>query len=223
MIYQQIIEEIFRSSITHMETALTVCQSPLAGAIRKSIHLLERGGTLYFAGNGGSAADASHIASELVGSFEHYTAPLPAVSLTTDTAILTSVGNDFSFDSIFLQQVHALMKPCDQLWVISTSGDSMNLFHAAAWARENKISTVGLLGRRGGRIANQVDYPIIVPGDNTQRIQEVHILILHILASALKRKFPDGIQRINKSTEPVQVQKIPDEEAMGDIPSEEIT
>lgn len=193
MEYQQLIEETFRSSVEHFETALTTCRSPLAGAIRKAISLMERGGTLYFAGNGGSAADASHVASELVGAFEHYAAPLPAVALTTDTAILTSVGNDFSFDRIFLQQVRAVVKPGDQLWVISTSGNSMNLFYAAAWAREQKISTVGLLGRHGGKIQNQVDYPIVVPGDNTQRIQEVHILVLHILASALKRRFPEGI------------------------------
>jgi D-sedoheptulose 7-phosphate isomerase len=193
MEYQQLIEDTFRSSVEHIETALTACRSPLAGAIRKAITLVERGGTLFFAGNGGSAADASHAASELIGSFEHYTAPIPALALTTDTAIITSIANDFSFDHVFLQQVRALVKPGDQLWVISTSGHSMNLFYAAAWAREQKVSTVGLLGRRGGRILNQVDYPIVIPGDNTQRIQEVHILILHTLASALKRKFPEGV------------------------------
>lgn len=194
MEYQRLIEENFRSSIEHMEAALTVCQGPLASAIRKAITILEYGGTLYFAGNGGSAADASHIAAELIGSFEHYTAPLPAISLSTDTSVLTSIGNDFSFDRIFLQQTRALVRPGDQLWLISTSGESMNLFHAAAWAREKKISTVGLLGKHGGRVASQVDYPVIVPGDSTQRIQEIHIVILHILASALKRKFPDGIK-----------------------------
>jgi len=195
MDYDLMIEEMFRSSITHIETALTSCKANLNGAIQKSIEIIENGGTLYFAGNGGSAADASHIASELVGSFEHYTHPLPAVALTTDTSILTSVGNDFSFERIFLQQVQALLTPNDLLWVISTSGESMNLFHAVAWAREKQIGTVGLLGKHGGRLAQQVDYPIIVPGDNTQRIQEVHILTLHILAAALKRKFPNGISR----------------------------
>ncbi len=195
MEYQQLIEDMFRSSIAHTEAALTACWPPLSGAIRKSIALIEQGGTLYFAGNGGSAADASHVAAELVGSFEHYSAPLPAVSLTTDTAVLTSVANDFSFDRIFLQQVRALVRPDDQLWLISTSGESMNLFYAAAWAREQEISTVGLLGKHGGRIASQVSYPIIVPGNSTQRIQEVHILILHTLASALKQRFPNGAPR----------------------------
>jgi len=192
MEYQQLLEENFRSSVEHIEAALIACRAPMASAIRKAISLMENGGTLYFAGNGGSAADANHVASELVGAYEHYTAPLPAVSFTTDVATLTSVANDFSFDRVFLQQVRALVRRGDMLWVISTSGDSMNLFYAAAWAREQKICTVGLLGRHGGKIKGQVDYPIVVPGDNTQRIQEVHILILHTLASALKRRFPDG-------------------------------
>ena len=193
MDYDLLIEELFRSSIIHMETALTACKPALEGAIRKSIEILERGGTIYFAGNGGSAADASHAAAELMGSFEHYTSPLPAIALTTDTSLLTAVANDFSFDRVFLQQVQALLKRDDILWLISTSGDSMNLFHAAAWARDKKISTVGLLGRHGGRLYQQVDYPVVVPGDNTQRIQEVHILMLHILASSLKRRFPSGV------------------------------
>jgi len=202
MIYQQLIEDNFRSSIQLMEAALTACRAPLAAAIRKAIGLIEKGGTLYFAGNGGSAADANHIASELIGAFEHYNTPLPACSFTTDVATLTSVANDFSFDRIFLQQVQALVRPNDQLWVISTSGESTNLFHAAAWAREKKISTVGLLGKHGGKLANQVDYPIIVPGNNTQRIQEVHILVLHTLASALKRHFPNGVGIIDASDLP---------------------
>lgn len=216
MEYQRLIEENFRSSIGHMEAALTVCQGPLASAIRKTISILEYGGTLYFAGNGGSAADASHIAAELLGSFEHYTAPLPAVSLSTDTSVLTSISNDFSFDRVFLQQTQAIVRPGDQLWLISTSGESMNLFHAAAWAREKKISTVGLLGKHGGRIASQVDYPVIVPGDNTQRIQEIHIVILHTLASALKRKFPDGIHARARTSPTSQSQQIPDDEITPD-------
>ena len=166
-----------------------------ASAIEKAISVYENGGTLFFAGNGGSAADANHIASELVGAFEDIDTPLPALSFTTDVATLTSVANDFSFDRIFLQQVRAVVRPQDQLWVISTSGKSMNLYHAASWARENGISTVGLLGKDGGMIAEKVDFPIVVPGNNTQRIQEVHILILHTLASALKRNFPDGIPK----------------------------
>lgn len=209
MEYYDLIEDIFRSSVTHIETALSACRTPLAAALRKSSSIIEHGGTLYFAGNGGSAADASHAASELVGAFENYTAPLPAISLSSDISLITSVGNDFSFEKIFLQQVRALVKRNDLLWLISTSGNSMNLFHAAAWARENKVSTVGLLGRKGGRLATQVDYPLIVPGDNTQRIQEVHTIILHILASALKRAFPDGIVHNVRSAEKLNPGKAP--------------
>lgn len=193
MEYQDLIEETFRSSINHMEAALTACQDPFASAIHKAVTIIENGGTLFFAGNGGSAADACHIASELVGAYEHYTAPLPAISLVTDISSLTSISNDFSFERTILQQARALVRPRDQIWLISTSGESMNLFHTAAWARDRKISTVALLGKRGGRIASQVDYPIVVPGENTQRIQEVHEVLLHILASALKRRFPEGL------------------------------
>lgn len=178
-----------------MQASLAACREPLSGAIQKAIGIYEGGGTLFFAGNGGSAADANHIASELVGAFEEITTPLPALSFTTDVATLTSIANDFSFDRIFLQQVQAVVRPGDQLWVISTSGKSMNLFHAASWAREQGISTVGLLGKDGGVIADQVDFPIIVPADSTQRIQEVHILVLHTLASVLKRHFAEGVPR----------------------------
>jgi D-sedoheptulose 7-phosphate isomerase len=117
------------------------------------------------------------------------------MAFTTDVAILTSVANDFSFNRVFLQQVQALVRPGDQIWLVSTSGESVNLFHVAAWAREKKISTVGLLGKKGGKVASQVNYPIVVPGDNTQRIQEVHIVMLHTLASVLKRHFPEGVLR----------------------------
>lgn len=194
------IEEIFKSSMDYIEDSLSKCAVSLDEAIEKSIAIYEGGGTIFFAGNGGSAADANHIASELVGAFEEITTPLPAVSFTTDVATLTSVANDFSFDRIFLQQVQAIVRPGDQLWAISTSGQSMNLFHATAWTREQGISTVGLLGKDGGKIAGQVDIPIVVPGENTQRIQEVHILILHTLASALKRRFPNGIPRQYRTT-----------------------
>jgi D-sedoheptulose 7-phosphate isomerase len=197
MDYSPMIDETFRSCQAYVEQALNACRTDLVRAIEESIASLGYGGTLFFAGNGGSAADCSHIASELVGSFESITAPLPAISLTTDVAILTSVGNDYSFNSIFIQQVKALVKPNDLLWAISTSGESANLLLACEWAKTRKIKTIGLLGKNGGKLSSIVDSSIIVPGDNTQRIQEVHILILHILASALKRKFPDGIPQSN--------------------------
>ena len=194
MDYSQLIDDTFSSCRACIENALNMCMEALPSAIDESVRALENGGTLYFAGNGGSAADCSHIASELVGAFESCVAPLPAVAITTDTAILTSVGNDFSFDTIFLRQVQALARPTDLLWLISTSGESTNLVLAAEWAGQHQVKTIGLLGKTGGKVASLVDIPIIVPGDNTQRIQEVHILILHILASALKRRFPDGVR-----------------------------
>lgn len=194
MSYTDLIRSNFEASSELIIRSIAACSDSLENAINVSIKAYESGGTLFFAGNGGSAADACHIASELVGSFESNDAPLPAISLATDVAILTSVANDFSFQSIFLQQARAMAKRGDLIWLISTSGQSDNIFQVAAWAREKGIGTVGLLGRDGGRIASQVEIPIIVPGKNTQRIQEVHILILHTLASALKARFPEGIK-----------------------------
>jgi len=193
MDHGKLIEENFLTCCKYVEKAFTACKDIIEKVIDESISVLENGGTLYFAGNGGSAADSSHIASELVGAYEGLHAPLPALAFTTDVCILTSVSNDFSFDCVFLQQVQALVRPGDQLWLISTSGESINLCTAAEWAKTYGIATVGLLGKGGGRLAKIVDFPIIVPGDETQRIQEVHILILHTLASALKRHFPNGV------------------------------
>ncbi|HEX9746188.1 MAG TPA: SIS domain-containing protein [bacterium] len=191
-------EELIRANFTGSAEAINVayenCAEKLGDAIEASIGIYENHGTIFFAGNGGSAADACHIASELVGAFEDIQAPLPALSFATDVAILTSVSNDYSFTNIFTQQAKALMKKGDQLWVISTSGNSPNILDTARWAKSEGINTVGLLGRDGGKVAESVDIAIIVPSENTQRIQEVQILILHTLASALKRKFPDGLK-----------------------------
>ena len=193
MAYRELIEQNFSDSLKAISDSLDGIAPSLEAAIESAIRSYENGGTLFFAGNGGSAADACHIASELVGSFENYSAPLPAISLATDVAILTSVANDYSFENIFLQQAKALARPGDQIWLISTSGESANVLEVAKWARDAGIATVGLLGKGGGTMASQVDIPIVVTGENPQRIQEVHILVLHTLASALKRKFPNGI------------------------------
>ncbi|MFH1676050.1 MAG: SIS domain-containing protein, partial [bacterium] len=106
---------------------------------------------------------------------------------------MTSIANDLSFDKVFLQQARGLLRPGDLFWVISTSGNSKNLTEAVEWANKNGISTVGLLGKDGGRLAPIVEIPIIVQGENTQRIQEVHIIVLHILASALKTRYKNGL------------------------------
>ncbi len=188
-----LIETNFRSCGQYIQSALAQCGPALAAAMEKSISVVESGGTLFFAGNGGSAADCSHVVGELVGAFETCRTPLPAIALTTDTTVLTSVANDFFFDRVFIQQAEALVRPGDMLWLVSTSGESANLLLVASWAKDKGIATAGLTGKSGGGLALAVDYPIVAPGDNTQRIQEVHILMLHTLASALKHRFADGI------------------------------
>jgi len=137
---------------------------------------LARGGKVLFAGNGGSAADAQHLAAEFVNRFLLERPPLPAVALTTDTSILTAVGNDYGFDHVFEKQILALGQRGDVFVAISTSGNSPNLVHALRAARERGVATVGLTGQGGGEMAPFCDSLIMVPGKHTPLIQEVHII-----------------------------------------------
>jgi len=142
---------------------------------------IKDGKKLLLCGNGGSAADCQHIAAELVGRFKVERAPLPAIALTTDTSILTAVGNDYSFDRIFERQVQALGREGDVLLAISTSGKSRNVLLAVEKAKEMGILTVGLSGKGGGELARLADYCFVVESTSTPRIQEVHITVGHAL------------------------------------------
>ncbi len=144
---------------------------------------LAKGGKILFCGNGGSAADAQHLAAEFVNRFQIDRPPLPAIALTVDTSIITAAGNDFGFDFIFSKQVQALAAPGDVLTVISTSGNSMNLIKALEAAREQSVYCLGLLGKGGGKAASLCDAVLDVPGHNTALIQEVHITVGHLLCS----------------------------------------
>lgn len=143
------------------------------------IRVLRSGGKIISAGNGGSAADALHLAEELVGRFISNRRPLAGISLAADPTLLTCVGNDFGFAEIFSRQVEALGKPEDALVVFSTSGNSDNLVHALRAAKTKGMLTIALLGRDGGKIREISGYNIIVPSESSSRIQEVHTLILH--------------------------------------------
>lgn len=142
---------------------------------------LARGGKILFAGNGGSAADAQHLAAEFVNRFLLERPPLPALALTTDTSVLTAVGNDYGFDHVFEKQVLALGQRGDVLVAISTSGNSSNLVHALRAARERGLSTVGLTGQGGGEMAPFCDTLLMVPGKHTPLVQEVQIAAGHML------------------------------------------
>jgi D-sedoheptulose 7-phosphate isomerase len=149
---------------------------------------LQRGGKLLLCGNGGSAADAQHLATECMVRLEAERAPLPAMALTTDTSLLTAAGNDHGFETIFARQVAGLGRPGDVLLAISTSGNSRNVMRAVEEARQRGLHTLGLLGKDGGELKAMVHIALVVPSSNTQRIQEVHITVGHILCGALERR-----------------------------------
>ncbi len=158
----------------------------VARAAELLVASLRAGGKLLLFGNGGSAADAQHVAAELTFRMVRERAPIPAIALTTDTSLLTAIGNDVGFDELFARQVRGLGRKGDAAIAISTSGNSANVVAAVRQAREMEIRTVGLLGRDGGALAGLADLPLIVPHRDTQRIQEVHITISHILCQLIE-------------------------------------
>jgi phosphoheptose isomerase len=150
---------------------------------------LRRGQRIFLCGNGGSAADAQHIATEMVCRFETERPGLAAIALTTDTSALTAISNDFGYERVFARQLEALGRRGDILVAISTSGNSGNVIRAVEQAGKAGITSVGLLGRDGGRLAQFVDHPLIVPAGDTARIQECHILIGHIWCAMVDAAF----------------------------------
>jgi D-sedoheptulose 7-phosphate isomerase len=158
----------------------------LLDVIRLISHTFEAGNKLFFFGNGGSAADAQHLAAEFVNRYVMDRPPLPAIALTTDASVLTSVSNDFAFNEIFAKQIRALGKERDVAIGITTSGNSPNVVKAFEVAKEMGIKTIALTGNDGGIIGKMADFPLIVPSTSTPRIQEAHILIGHILCEMVE-------------------------------------
>jgi len=153
---------------------------------------LTGGGKLLICGNGGSASDAQHFAAEIVGRFEKERRAFPALALSTDTSILTAVGNDYGYAEVFARQVEGLGRPGDILIGISTSGHSDNVVRAVQRAQTMQMPTIGLLGKDGGPLKALVAQPIVVENDTTARIQEAHIFILHYWAWFIERGLPEG-------------------------------
>jgi len=149
---------------------------------------LRAGGTLFFAGNGGSAADAQHIATEYVVRFRASRPPLRAVALTTDTSLLTACANDMGFDAVFARQVEAHGRPGDVLVLHSTSGDSPNVVRAAQSARARGVTVIAFLGRDGGRLKALADVALVVPSDHTARIQELHLALEHAICELVEER-----------------------------------
>ncbi len=188
---QQRIATILNASAQLKQQVVADLCPEIEQAISMIIATLHAGGKVALCGNGGSAADAQHIAGELVGRFRQERQGLAAIALTTDTSILTAVANDYGFDAVFARQVEALLQPGDVLIAISTSGDAQNVVEAARTAREHNIKTVGLSGASGGELAKVVDLCLQVPSQQTPRIQEVHITIGHIICEMVEEALAD--------------------------------
>jgi len=164
----------------------------LVAAGRRMAECLRGGGRVLAFGNGGSAADAQHLAGELVGRFRRDRAALSAIALTTDSSVVTAIGNDMGYESVFRRQVEAHGRPGDVAVGITTSGRSPNVVQALQLARERGLVTMGLTGGGGGRLAGAVDYLIDVPHAETARIQEVHVMVVHVLCQIVEEAMPRG-------------------------------
>jgi D-sedoheptulose 7-phosphate isomerase len=153
---------------------------------QQMVAVLRGGGRVYFCGNGGSAADAQHLAAELSGRFYKDRPPLPAEALHVNTSFLTAVANDYSYEEVYARLLRAMGRPGDMLWALSTSGNSPNVLRALDTARELGMLTVGLTGETGGKMVGRCHYLIRVPSKDTPRIQEVHMLIGHAVCAAVE-------------------------------------
>ena len=188
---QQLIERIqqqFQDSITTKQNAIAALSPLTAQAVEKMFKAIQSGVKILACGNGGSAADAQHFAAELVGRFERERRELGAIALTTDSSILTAIGNDYGYDEVFSKQVRALGRSEDILLAISTSGNSKNVILAIEAAKKLGMNIVALTGKGGGQmkgILGQQDVHLCVPTDRTARIQETHLLLLHCLCDGI--------------------------------------
>jgi D-sedoheptulose 7-phosphate isomerase len=178
-------QEHLREAIRLMAT-LSELEAPLRAAAGWCVDALETGHKLLLCGNGGSSAQAQHLAAELMGRYKDYRRPLAVVALTADSAVLTCVGNDYSFDEVFARQVHALGKAGDVLVAFSTSGNSPNILAALAAAREIGLKSVAILGCDGGNAAEMADCPLIVRHSDTARAQEGHQFLIHALMDEIE-------------------------------------
>ena len=178
-------EEVFAAAIK-IHDRVRSNLGPAIVAAQAISDALKAGHKLLVFGNGGSAADAQHLAGELVGRFQRERAAMPAIALTVDTSVLTAIGNDYSFKQVFARQVEALGLPGDVALGISTSGESPNVVAALQTARAKGLKTVALTGRDGGSVGRAAEIHVNVPDENTQRVQEVHMTLLHVMCEVIE-------------------------------------
>lgn len=171
---------------------LSALEPQVQAAVERCAAAVAAGNKVMFCGNGGSAADAQHLAAELVGRLVRDRRALPGMALSTDSSALTCIGNDFGFDEIFARQINGLGRPGDVLFAISTSGNSANVLRAVEVAKARGILTIGLTGHQGGKLAPLVDLALVVPSDDTARIQEAHIFLGHVICGSLERSLGIG-------------------------------
>ncbi len=186
------LKTIFKEHLEVIQALMEQQSGKIEQLGRKAAEVLRNGGTIFFCGNGGSAADSQHLAAELVGRYERERNALPAVALTVDTSTLTSIGNDYGFEDIFHRQLLGLGKAGDLLVAISTSGNSPNILKAVETARQRSMFTVALTGKGGGRLAAACDLAIVVPSNRTSRIQEAHIIIGHMMCQFVEEELSDS-------------------------------
>lgn len=182
------IQQHFTDSVATKLAARDALADPIAAAADLMVEALSNGNKILACGNGGSAADCQHFAAELVGRFERERPELPAIALTTDSSILTAVGNDYNFDVIFSKQVRALGHEGDVLLAVTTSGNSGNVLAAIEAAHQRGMHVIALTGKGGGKVSDalgELDVHICVPADRTARIQEVHLLTIHCLCDLI--------------------------------------
>ena len=186
-LHDRILGHFQASAQTQLDAADTLAPQ-IELAARLLVHSFTQGGKVLVCGNGGSAADAQHFASNMINRFEQERPGLAAISLTTDTSTLTSISNDSHYDQVFARQVKALGQPGDVLLAISTSGNSPNVLHAVVAAHARSMQVIALTGRSGGGLTEQIqedDVFLCVPAESTARIQEVHLLTIHCLCDAV--------------------------------------
>jgi D-sedoheptulose 7-phosphate isomerase len=185
------IEKSLNESISVKSEVLSNSVGTITKIATMAVDALRNGHSLYFMGNGGSAADAQHISGELVGRYKKDRKPLPALALTTDTSVLTAISNDFGYEYCFEKQVEAFVKNGDVVFGLSTSGNSTNIINALKLAGKIGAKTIGFTGRDGGMIKDIVDVCFMVPSSETPRIQECHITVGHILCSIIENELFD--------------------------------
>ncbi len=190
-IYHQIADSAAtKQAILESEPLLDVIEA----VAKACVAVYRNGKKTMLAGNGGSAADAQHIAAELVGRYGFDRPSIPSLALTTDSSNLTAIGNDYGYDKVFSRQLEGMSQAGDLFIGISTSGNSQNIINAFESAKARGVTTVALVGRDGGKMAGMADYAIIIPSNSTPRIQEAHILIGHILCDVIEKElFGDGV------------------------------